>query len=492
MQVQNIFLAGTLLLSLMAPTAWSDTTLASAPKISVLKQMDEFSQSLHAPRLDYKQLETSLNNVYIALENLDPKNLDLNEIRRHTNQIIRTSTQFRADLIQKIPEWQAQNVWTDNSEITVRNINRALRYFEDSVGEHSLGLGDSKEKSFNMKTFSGNEPFVITKNGQFFDIKNDFRAGDLILMRGSSEVSAAIARVTDVNTQFSHIAIVTQDPKSGQLFLAESLIEKGLVVSPIQDLIDHRIARAVIYRSEDSQLAAKASEKIWDMAHDGKKYLYDFSMNMEENSKLFCSEVIKVAYETADPKFKIPLFGSGLHPASREFLRGIGVEDKTTKIFAPADIELDHRFSMVAEFRDYSRTSKQRIYDTIFDKVFQWMDEGGSFKKSKILSILAWAGNALSNIGPVKKLAWKIGIPIAPHVTPNILETVLAMALIRRPLQAELQPRIDAYVARYNVVPPPRIMAEWLEEIRDKNTNKAFKILKLGPKKFVLSCLKFY
>jgi hypothetical protein len=497
MKMKSLVLSGLLTVAMIPGLSVAEDT--SDRKVSILEKIEEFSKAIHSSQVDFKQLEKELDAVFVKLENVDPAQLDFVEIRRHTNQIIRASMEFRTELVQKIPQWQEQNVWTYKSETTVRNILRGLRYFEDAVGENSMGYGSSKEEALKFKSFTGGEPFVMTKDGSKFDVYKDVKPGDLILMRGGSEISAAIARVGDVNSQFSHLAIVTEDPKTKELFVAEALIEKGLTISPLKDFIDHAVGHSVIFRSEDKTLAAKASEHAWEYTHNGVKYVYDFTMKMgvdpeelRKDPKLFCTRAVKLFYNRADKNFNMPLNPTHLNPANRDFLKGIGIEDKTKEIFAPSDIELDHRFSVVAEYRDFSRTATHRIYDTIFDKVFQWMDEGGHFKESKMISFIARTAYFLSKITPIRNLAQKFGIPIAPHVKPNVLETVLAMAAIRKPLQKELQPMIDSYVEKYGIVPPPRIMSRWLEDIRSRNTNKAFKILQLGPKNSAGSCLKFY
>lgn len=472
----------------------------TTPKISVLKMMSEISTLIERSDSDFPNFEARLNDLFSKLENIDLSRIDIDEVRKNTNLIIRSTAEFDRQIVQLISKWKESGHWTKKSEITVRNTIRSLRYFGDSVGEMSLGLGDSKSPNFNFKTLTGGQPFVITADGQHFNPDQDFRPGDLVLMRGSSEVSAAIARVADVNTQFSHIAIVTQDPVSKELFLQEALIEKGLVLSPIQSLMDHAIGRAVILRHEDPKRAEQASQSAWKRSHDGQKYIYDFSMKfkvtpkeLSENPELFCSLVIRDAfYGDEKAPYLLPKDPSQLNPKNRQFLKLIGISDATTEIFAPSDIELDPDFVKVAEYRDFSKTPKQRIYDIIFDKVFEWMDEGGHFKQSKLLDLVANFGFQISKVDVLKKLMWKLGVPVAPHVKPNVLRAVVSIGLIRRHLQKELQPKIDAFVKKTGLVPTPKMLDNWLEEIREQGSNKAFKTLKLGPKKQANSCLKFY
>ena len=58
---------------------------------------------------------------------------------------------------------------------------------------------------------------------------------------------------------------------------------------------------------------------------------------------------------------------------NRDFVDRIGVTAKET--FAPADIELEPDFDLVAEWQDYRVTSRLRLQDLLMDKLFLWMDE---------------------------------------------------------------------------------------------------------------------
>ena len=53
----------------------------------------------------------------------------------------------------------------------------------------------------------------------------------MLLVRGMLHNSAAVARVGDVDTQFSHMALVHVD-RDGRHWAIESLIEEGAVVAP--------------------------------------------------------------------------------------------------------------------------------------------------------------------------------------------------------------------------------------------------------------------
>ena len=81
-----------------------------------------------------------------------------------------------------------------------------------------------------------------------------FQSGDVILVRGHAHNSAAIARIGDVDSQFSHVGIVYID-EAGDHWMVESLIEDGAIINPLAKALDHGIVRAVLYRNRDRDLA---------------------------------------------------------------------------------------------------------------------------------------------------------------------------------------------------------------------------------------------
>ena len=90
-----------------------------------------------------------------------------------------------------------------------------------------------------------------------------FQSGDVVLVRGQAHNSAAIARIGDVDSQFSHIGIIHIDD-AGEHWMVESLIEDGAIINPLAKALEHGIVRAVLYRNRDRELAARAAKCIFD------------------------------------------------------------------------------------------------------------------------------------------------------------------------------------------------------------------------------------
>lgn len=290
-----------------------------------------------------------------------------------------------------------------------RRLFRSIRVFEDYLGmlaDSRLrvpGLNSRKDDKF-LKVFNGsninflwNEKYRPTQALEYVP-----KSGDVLLSRGSASVSAAIARITDEDSNFSHAGLVYVDAETGKVETIEAHIEFGTIVADFKEYSDMK-ARSVVFRFRDPALsddqnaaiAHDAAKKVRQLVLDYKKNLatkkypnpcYDFSMDIDnptdlkpsddpaQRKCLFCSEVVSLGYSlVAGGKYNIPTFKSPMRPKNRKFLEDIGVT--ATETFAPADMEIEPYFDMVLEWRDYNRIHKTHVMDAILTAVFSWMDD---------------------------------------------------------------------------------------------------------------------
>jgi hypothetical protein len=270
---------------------------------------------------------------------------------------------------------------------------RALRFLEDDLGEASVGFpydhrmqtihynsGRTSQVEKVVPAFDGGPGYLLWNPAFGQDGKKYIpRSGDLILSRGDATTSAAIARVSDEEAQFSHLTVVYVDSKTKKIETIEAHIEIGSEVFPWEDYIGDKKVRAVVFRLKNSKLAHKAAKEIRNLvlnykkSHHGKRICYDFGMDMNDHSCIFCAEIARVAYEKAGLTPAIPLFPSSLKKNRGSFLDAIGVTATTT--FAPGDIELDPRFDLVAEWRDYGRVHTAQEMDAVLTAMYSWMRE---------------------------------------------------------------------------------------------------------------------
>ena len=171
-----------------------------------------------------------------------------------------------------------------------------------------------------------------------FDIVDFAQPGDVFAVRGSTFVSAAIARIADEDGQFSHAAYVAgskDDPENK--FVVEALIETGLIITPLREWIEkQQHARVALFRGKNeyqrcyergSRFALSRSmhlvgseqdnypeygygqyrlDRLMDSVQLRPKYRvgsdtvpYNFTMNKERNDKLFCSQVVSKSIDSA-------------------------------------------------------------------------------------------------------------------------------------------------------------------------------------------------
>jgi len=325
----------------------------------------------------------------------------------------------------------------NQSEVTrecvdaVRNAIRYTRFAEDSLAEW-LYANSEKPSKVPAELFTGGLPHTIL-NPKFEKI--DYRPGDLLLMRGQSFVSAMIARIGDGDAQFSHLGIIGQDAK-GKLYVVEALIETGMIYTPLDEFLKKEEARIVLLRQEDAELGKKAARKVFDYVYNvrskGKVVPYDFGMIDDEHSEMFCSEVIRFAYkEASNGEYQVPAFRTSFSRLiDSDFMSGMGIKARET--FAPADIDLDPRFEVIAEFRTIPKLRKIRMQDSVLTSVFHWIEkEKYEFKfnlSTKVKANGAWIARQL---GFAKEKMQK-------HMKPSTIETILKFQMLTKPLEENL------------------------------------------------------
>lgn len=379
---------------------------------------------------------------------------------------------LRTVIRDRIADWHARELMTREAQHAVRDTLRVLRYASDMAGEvhwdHLIAIDTDpvyrafSEISFNTfahPSFDTGQPLA-------------FRSGDVILMRGTKNNSAAIARIGDVDSQFSHAAIVYIDEAGGS-FVVEALIEDGAVINPLKGVLEHGLARAVLFRHRDGDLAARAATLIHDHVkraiENGQPILYDFSMRLGPSNKLFCSKLVRIAYDDAsEGKLRLPAFLTHFN-ANAPFYRQIGV--KATETFAPGDLEIEPAFDLVAEWQDYRFTAQVRHQDMIMTKLFEWMEvHGYRFHDDFSIRLIAWLGRFSTKLSRrVQDLVANMFARIPPHMPRRTIATIVMLQKTAQPLLEEIQHQERVRIAAEGVPLHPRDVLEYLEHVRRQN-----------------------
>jgi hypothetical protein len=209
-------------------------------------------------------------------------------------------------------------------------------------------------------------------------------AGDILLSRGDAPTSALIARASSFPCVFSHAALV-YIPKSGAPPLVlESVIEGGSRITAFASFLNqHRHRLALLRIRPESQeyrknplLAMEAAEALH--ARFVKKNIpYDFTMLLDDDSALFCSEAVALAYRDEGVSLR-PERGGLDTPGVIRIMGPLGVREFISLM--PQDLELDHRFSEVAEWIYPETLRKDRIEEALLTELFLEAERGASLQ----------------------------------------------------------------------------------------------------------------
>lgn len=427
-----------------------------------------------APARSSGELVANLSRFYHEVYERDLSRYGGADVAPDAPALMSELFQIRSALRDRIPEWQSQGILNREAQKCLRDVLRVTRYATDMLGELCEGFEFGTEDDPPRRAFRefGLNAFV---NPRFYNGRDiPFRTGDVLLVRGRLHNSAAIARIGDMDSQFSHAALVHVDER-GRAWVVEALIEKGAVVMPLAEVLDQGLARALLFRHPDAGIAAKAAKLIHDHVRrsqlpENKRILYDFSMRLTGYDRLYCSKLVRLAYEDATGgALRLPTFTTRLDSKNRDFFRRIGVKAEET--FAPGDLEIEPTFDLIAEWQDYRYTAQTRLQDLIMSKLFDWMDDYGyRFEEDLLVHMIAILGRLSTRLS---ERARAFVSSVVPEVPPNMSRrAIAAIAMLHRtaqPILEELQHLDRVTVATSGRTLHPREVNDYLEDLRRRS-----------------------
>jgi Permuted papain-like amidase enzyme, YaeF/YiiX, C92 family len=275
--------------------------------------------------------------------------------------------------LRKLIKQQSQQ-W-DMNETASRNTVYTLLYGLRAAVEEVLLQTDNLK--FPAAMLVKNEKSA-TPAASIFGI--EVHSGDLLVSRGGAEVSALISRGNDYPGNFSHIALIYVDEKTKQPFLIEAHIENGVAIASVAQYENDKKLRFMVMRPRadlplmiaDSMLPQKAAKHMFEEA--GKRHFpYDFKMNFNDTTEMFCSEVASYAYRTNGLQvWKYPSTISSAGVVN--WLHDFGVENFVTQM--PSDLEYDPQLAVVAEWRDPETLFKDHIDNAVMDALLEKANKG--------------------------------------------------------------------------------------------------------------------
>jgi len=277
-------------------------------------------------------------------------------------------------------------------------------------------------------------------------------SGDILVSRGGAPTSALIARGNDYQGNFSHIALACVD--SGNINMIESHIEKGVTVSSIDDYLRDKKLRVMVLRLHsnlpslinDPMLPHKAASRMLEYAQS-RHIPYDFSMDLLDTSKMFCSEVVSYAYR----HYGLTLW-RGISTISSvgtaSWLAAFGVERFETQ--EPSDLEYDPQLSVVAEWRDREALFKDHVDNAVIEAMLEGAERGDQLRYdwymlpiARVLKIYSVLANLFGGIGP---------IPEGMNATAALKNRNLTVR--HAAITAEVLKNAEIFQNRFGYIPP--------------------------------------
>ena len=237
-------------------------------------------------------------------------------------------------------------------------------------------------------------------------------SGDVLVSRGGAPTSALIARGSDFPGNFSHVALAYVDSASHRLSILESHIERGVTISTPEEYLRDAKLRVMVLRlrSDLPQLAADpmlphraATAMLRDA--QSRHIPYDFSMDCNDSTSMFCSEVASTPYRA----FGIRLWMGMSHISSaglRSWLAGFGVRHFETQ--EPSDLEYDPQLRVVAEWSDPEALRKDHTDNAVTEAMLEGAERGNALRApwyllppARIMKTFSAILNFFGGVGPV-------------------------------------------------------------------------------------------
>ncbi len=424
------------------------------------------------------ELAANLSEIATLVENVDFSRYDPADVRKDAHALIIGLFDMRMLLHDELPAWHRHKFMTRDVQVALRNVFRLTRYATDMLGEIAILHRRLDEGEQTYRGFTGPDFNTLGHPALGSGAHEPFQSGDVLLMRGMAANSAAIARIGDIDSQFSHIGIVHVDAR-GRHLITEALIEEGSIVNKLEDTLDHGLGRCIVFRHRDPALAARAGKMIHDYISGtltsgvGRPLAYDFSMELKGYKRLFCSKLVRQAFDMAsDGKVLLPTYKTSLFMKNRDFFKRIGVT--ATETFAPGDIELEPCFRVVAEWTDYRVTSDLRLADLTMDKFFEWMDRHHDrFHETwaiHLVSVLGRFASILSN--DAKNLIADVVPKVPAHMSRRTIATIAMLHATTETVVKELREMERRSKELTGRPLHPREISAQLEAIRQRENGR--------------------
>lgn len=237
-------------------------------------------------------------------------------------------------------------------------------------------------------------------------------SGDILVSRGGAPTSALIARGNDYPGNFSHVALVHVAEKTHLASIVEAHIECGVKIATLDEYLRDTKLRVMVLRLRadlpeliiDPMLPHKAAASALNEAMT-QHIPYDFEMNSQDNTKLFCSEVASAPYQKLGVKLWMGI-SSISSPGIARWLSLFGVKYFETQ--EPSDLEYDPQLRVIAEWREPETLFKNHIDNAVIEVMLERAESGKELNYSwyllpiaRIAKLYSSLLNVFGLVGPI-------------------------------------------------------------------------------------------
>jgi hypothetical protein len=430
---------------------------------NLLEASYQISQDVEDYRFP-EQCKSYLGELEKRIDAMDVKSLPLSQLGVDAEIITKNSWEIRSTLHSRLSEVDKE------CALQIQASFRQFRFIEDYLLELSRKVSHHKPAEIDFQK----QPVPILQNDvpyyQFrANEKAEFKPGDLLITRGVSFLSGMIARLGKRSTQFSHIVMVSQDPKTKETKTIESYVGVGVAFYDMDFALKNENARILWLRAKDPSLGLKASElmsKLVKERLDAKNPIkYDYELDFNDPKTMSCAEVSQVAFQMADSKFRIPYYPNEISGATSIIERLKLVEGET---YEPGDMEIDPRFELVGEFQDLRLTRDSRQKDAIMTALFDWMENKDYELKDDMKSKMA--GGIIYSVRrtflwPLVKKILKLD-DFSKEIPRNMLRTVTLINTLGAVMLEELHAKDLEFEKKHGVPMSYMDFYKALEEMR--------------------------
>lgn len=462
----------------------AEITFSSDDGVNLLTEIDAIRGYLRSPDFNTENCVGRLTDFYAKAFDLVPERINVVQLKNDKEKILSGLFETSSILRKRFAHMHSRAPLSPGCVVAVRNALRASRVMQDVIGEMWVGETRAGTASSSLPSqaslpLRGSMPNMLVSPdfGSF-----ELRSGDVLVSRGAAFTSAAIARLADVDSNFSHAALYYQDPLTGEKSVVEAQIEIGSVVQSFDSYLKSGAVRTAVFRHRDPKVAHEAAKVMFERVRAHKKSAkvnlpYDFGMNLSDDKELFCVELVWNGFKSSTGgKVNGPVYRSDLNPRNRDFLDRLGIQSRL--MWAPADFEIDPNFELVAEWRDSSRITISHMHDAVLTAMFRWMErEGYVLKESRMI---AAKKAVIWNLRRWPLFSTLLEDRLPTNMSPSVIGAISALNEVGSLLFARLEKENTDRYERSGFWLTPKQMLEALERFRAED-EAAYRGIYTGP-----------